>query len=170
MPPECPTLCLSWPQAFWGGPQSSQSGYYHPNFYDTDYPTIRLLKAMQCKYHPACSMCSNEIKEVPNKMLNFKESVLYVSLPPTQPARHLLVTSATAWPSSRAPFQAAFWWIGTIVCGTSGQVWEYCSSILLCHPPALDGALNSCPTRLSSREKMCYALNRLWAMLHQMWL
>ena len=45
VPPECPTLCLSWPQASWGGPQSSQSGYYHPNFYDTDYPTIRLLKA-----------------------------------------------------------------------------------------------------------------------------
>ena len=82
-------------------------------------------------------------------MLKFKESVPYVSLPPTQPPRHLLVTSATAWPSSRAPFQAAFWWIGTIVRGTSGQVWEYCSSILLC----LDQALNSCPTRLSSREK-----------------
>ena len=90
-----------------------------------------------------------EIKEAPNKMLKFKESVPYVSLPPTQPPRHLLVTSATAWPSSRAPFQAAFWWIGTIVRGTSGQVWEYCSSILLC----LDQALNSCPSRLSSREK-----------------
>ena len=44
VPPECPTLCLSWPRASWGGPQSSQAGYYHPNFYDTEYPIIKLLK------------------------------------------------------------------------------------------------------------------------------
>ena len=37
-----------------------------------------------------------EIKEAPNKMLKFKESVPYVSLPPTQPTRHILGNSATA--------------------------------------------------------------------------